>query len=212
MKIPVSLKTRRFYVATSMTQALSSWSTHGEAMEAYARLKGFDEDVASKVIGIVEVTGICTTKHRVRPMEYPTVPTSVAMGSDEYQQLALRTDGDFLTSQKFGDRFTGISVDIKTRRLLHGAIGCGTEAGELLDQVKRHIFYGKDLDAVNVMEECGDLLWYIALTLDSVGYTLEEAMAHNIDKLRARYPKKFTEEAALNRDLVEERKILEDKS
>jgi hypothetical protein len=36
-----------------------------------------------------------------------------------------------------------------------------------------------------------------------------EAMQKNIDKLKARFPEKFTEELANNRDLVKEREILE---
>lgn len=38
-----------------------------------------------------------------------------------------------------------------------------------------------------------------------------ELLDRNIAKLKARFPEKFTEEAALNRDLIKERKILEGK-
>lgn len=38
---------------------------------------------------------------------------------------------------------------------------------------------------------------------------LEECLELNITKLKTRFPEKFTEEAALNRDLVKERSILE---
>lgn len=39
------------------------------------------------------------------------------------------------------------------RRLMHGAIGCGTESGELLDAIKKYIWYGKDLDGVKARYE-----------------------------------------------------------
>jgi hypothetical protein len=45
--------------------------------------------------------------------------------------------------------------------------------------------------------------------MDELGMTYEEAMITNIDKLKARFPEKFTEYLAENRDLVTERKILE---
>ena len=45
-------------------------------------------------------------------------------------------------------------------RILHAAIGCVTESGELLDALKKQIFYGRELDVVNVKEEAGDILWY----------------------------------------------------
>jgi hypothetical protein len=40
---------------------------------------------------------------------------------------------------------------------------------------------------------------------------MEELLQTNIDKLKARYPEKFTENDALNRDLNKERNILEGK-
>ena len=43
------------------------------------------------------------------------------------------------------------------------------------------------------------------------GFTFEEIMEKNIEKLKARYGDKFTEKSALNRDLEQERKTLEDK-
>lgn len=93
--------------------------------------------------------------------------------------------------------------------LLHAAMGIGTEAGELLDAFKRKIFYGKELDVVNVKEEIGDIMWYIAILLRELDLDFEDILQLNIDKLRARFPQKFTETHALNRDLDAERKILE---
>lgn len=95
-------------------------------------------------------------------------------------------------------------------RLLHGAIGLSTEAGELLDQVKKHIFYGRSLDKANILEECADSIWYIVLILDSMGFTLEQAMNTLIPKLEERYAKKvFSAQEAITRNLEAERSILE---
>ena len=40
-------------------------------------------------------------------------------------------------------------------------------------------------------------------------FDLEEILQTNIDKLRVRFPEKFTKENALNRNLEQERKTLE---
>lgn len=93
-------------------------------------------------------------------------------------------------------------------RLLHAAIGLCTEAGEFLDSVKKQLFYGAPKDATNLKEELGDLCWYMAVAMDSLGTNFEKVMETNIAKLRARYPEKFTSENALNRDLDAERKTL----
>ncbi len=95
--------------------------------------------------------------------------------------------------------------------LLHAAMGISTESGELMDAFKRKIFYGKALDVVNVKEEIGDVMWYIAILLRELDLDFEDVLQVNIDKLKARFPDKFTEEDALNRDLDKERKILEGK-
>lgn len=128
------------------------------------------------------------------------------MMPNEYQQLALRTE---VTPLFVNDAAGNPSAFLS--RLFHGAMGMDTEQAELMDMLKKHFIYGKQLDEVNVLEECGDGLWYIALALDACGFTLEEAMVKNIEKLRKRYPDKFSPEKALNRDLEGERKVLEAK-
>ena len=117
------------------------------------------------------------------------------MTSKEYIEKAQRTASG---------EFKHININV-----LHGAIGCCTEAGELLDAVKKAMFYGKPLDSVNLKEEIGDLFWYIALICDELGVSFEEIFQMNIAKLAKRYPEKFTCEDALNRDLEEEREVLE---
>lgn len=49
--------------------------------------------------------------------------------------------------------------------LLHCATGLVTESAELVDCIKKHVFYGKPLDVVNIKEEIGDILWYIAIAV-----------------------------------------------
>ena len=101
---------------------------------------------------------------------------------------------------------------VGTIRVLHAAMGMSTEAGELLDAMKKHIFYGRDIDVVNLMEEHGDILWYAAILADAVGFTFEDSFEKNIAKLRARYPLQFDELRAVQRDLARERRVLEGSS
>lgn len=125
------------------------------------------------------------------------------MNPKDYVKGALRTMAP--TEPAFGR----ITADSKMLQLVHAVFGLATETGELFDQLKRHLFYGKPLDKVNLSEEVGDLMWYVALVCDYLGIDLETIMAQNNAKLRARFPDKFTEEAALNRDLDNERTIIE---
>jgi NTP pyrophosphatase (non-canonical NTP hydrolase) len=92
---------------------------------------------------------------------------------------------------------------------LHMVLGMQTEAAEIADVYKKTIAYKKPLDFVNIKEEVGDLMWYVANLCNMNGWDLREIMATNIAKLEARYPEKFTEEQAINRDLGAERQVLE---
>lgn len=125
------------------------------------------------------------------------------MDTKEYIKNAIKTESrDFAG---IGQRLQSV----ENIRLLHAGIGLATEAGEFLDALKKHIYYGKDLDKVNLREEMGDLFWYCAIIADQMGVDFTEVMERNITKLKARYGDKFTEEKANTRDLQTERTILE---
>jgi NTP pyrophosphatase (non-canonical NTP hydrolase) len=81
--------------------------------------------------------------------------------------------------------------------LLHMSIGVSGEAGELLDAVKKHVIYQKPIDRENVVEELGDLKFYIQGIQNNLGISDEEVEAHNRKKLSARYDKlTYSNEAA----------------
>ncbi len=82
---------------------------------------------------------------------------------------------------------------------LHMAVGISGEAGELLDAIKKATIYRKQLDIANIVEECGDLLFYISGMLDSIGVDIESAMAANTSKLSIRYGKAYSDKSAIER-------------
>jgi hypothetical protein len=173
--------------------------------------------------------------------------------------------------------------------LTHAKYGIITEVAELCDVAKKNFWYGKAIDHVNVKEEIGDIMWYMAIIMrkfpdiglstnrhpgefglretssfleftdclyahsvrltgwldllyptgavregsylrqveDSVkrdsghfldfictfclrfGYDINAIMGTNIEKLKARFPEKFSSENAIIRNLNKERDILE---
>jgi NTP pyrophosphatase (non-canonical NTP hydrolase) len=92
---------------------------------------------------------------------------------------------------------------------LHMVLGISTESGELLDTFKKNLAYRKNLDWVNIEEEIGDIMWYISNFCRINNLDFENILDKNIEKLKIRYPEKFTEEKALNRNLDAERTKLE---
>ena len=94
-------------------------------------------------------------------------------------------------------------------RLLHAGMGLVTESAEFVDAIKKHLFYGKPLDTTNLKEEMGDMLWYMAIAMDALGTDFDSETQRVIEKLRVRYPEKFTSYHAEHRDLCAEREVLE---
>ena len=84
--------------------------------------------------------------------------------------------------------------------LLHMTMGVSGEAGELLDAVKKHVIYGKELDLENVTEEAGDILFYLEGLLHPLGITLDTCRQATMAKLAKRYPGlAYTNQAAIER-------------
>lgn len=85
------------------------------------------------------------------------------------------------------------------RDLANAGLGLTGEAGEVADLIKKYLYQGHDLPCEKVVEELGDLMWYIALTADLIGRSMEDIMQANIDKLWYRYPEGFRAEDSIHR-------------
>lgn len=80
------------------------------------------------------------------------------------------------------------------------AMGIAGEAGEVADMLKKHTHHGHDLDTVALVQELGDVLWYISAIATELGVDLETVAQGNIDKLKARYPNGFDRQRSINRE------------
>lgn len=73
--------------------------------------------------------------------------------------------------------------------LWHAGTGVCGEAGELIDAIKKHIAYNRPIDRENMVEELGDLEFYMEAVRQTTGITREETLEYNKVKLKDRYPK-----------------------
>mgnify|MGYP000577789370 CR=1 FL=1 len=124
------------------------------------------------------------------------------MNMQQYQKLAVGTEVTNYSklAQNFSSRFI--------LRLIHAAMGITTETGEFMSTLKKHVIYDVPLDKVNLIEELGDLLWYITIAIDALGTDMEDIMVRNIANLHKRYPKAFNTQDAALRNLQQERDAL----
>ncbi len=107
-----------------------------------------------------------------------------AYTADEYQKDALRTANKKLTN---------------IQQLENGLMGLNGEAGEAIDILKKHLFQGHELDREHIAKELGDVAWYIAVAANALGYSLEDILRMNTDKLSKRYPEGFDPDKSCNR-------------
>lgn len=76
---------------------------------------------------------------------------------------------------------------------------CG-EAGELFDAIKKYVIYNGHLDGENIIEELGDLEFYMEGLRQSLGIRRETTLHANMKKLLTRYPEAgYTDQRANDR-------------
>lgn len=106
------------------------------------------------------------------------------MDFNEYQKKAQRTSATKTPKEK----------------LLNGLMGLNGEAGECIDVYKKHLFQGHDLDTNKLIDEVGDVLWYVAEIAEGLNISIEEIAYKNIKKLENRYKEnKFNKQESIQR-------------
>ena len=95
----------------------------------------------------------------------------------------------------------------------NAGMGLAGEAGEVCDLLKKILYHEHEVDRDKLVDELGDLMWYLALTIDAINtaldskkaspLTLDEILDRNIDKLRHRYPDGFDRARSFHRTFKE---------
>ena len=106
------------------------------------------------------------------------------MKINEYQELAMTTMNKELSKREV---------------LINAVMGLCGESGEVIDIVKKHISHGHPLNREKLVEELGDVAWYLAECAYALGVSLEDVLVGNIAKLKARYPEGFDTQKSINR-------------
>ena len=97
------------------------------------------------------------------------------MKMDDYQKKALTT------ALPSGDDF---------KDLLHWVLGISGESGEIAEKFKK-IIRDKDsqvseADKQELAKEIGDVLWYLAVLSNQLGFSFSDVAQQNLDKLQSR--------------------------
>lgn len=88
------------------------------------------------------------------------------------------------------------------------ALGICGEVGEVVDYLKKILYHGKEYNPTELMNELGDLLYYITALCNILGIDMTEIMLNNNAKLLARYPDGFSHEAS-NERIEDKRNVID---
>jgi len=114
------------------------------------------------------------------------------MNFNKYQELAQRTDNINTPRNEMESE----------RALTNSALGVCGESGEFADIVKKIYHQGHEFTEdmqYKMIEELGDILWYVAKAARVLGCSMEYVAVLNIDKLKKRYPEGFDAERSKKR-------------
>lgn len=93
-----------------------------------------------------------------------------------------------------------MEIDEHKMGLLHMVVGVVGEAGEALEHVKKSTIHNKPLDRCALINELGDIEFYLEGLRQCLGVTREECLNANIEKLNKRYSEgRYNERHAMER-------------
>lgn len=88
-------------------------------------------------------------------------------------------------------------------RIINNALGLSGEVGEFVDLMKKALFHGTEVPKEKIVKELGDIQYYWAETVSTLGeqlkFTVQDVLDTNSKKLRERYPNGFSFAAANER-------------
>lgn len=127
---------------------------------------------------------------------------SQQIDTDDFVYVILEQDGIPANETIRYDNFVNWLFKPGTEQVmaLHAAIGVAGEAGELADAIKKEYIYGKKRDLDNIIEELGDLEWYMQAVRNHYGVSRKHILQTNADKLAKRYVSlRYSDAAAIDR-------------
>lgn len=132
----------------------------------------------------------------------------MTLSFDAYQAACLRTANSDLEPPLFlatlGLGIAGEAGEIADTieefvRLAFLGLKMAAKAGEIADTIKKVVGHGHPANQEEMVEELGDLLWYVAIVAFEYDIPLSAVAEINVEKLKERYPSGFSSERSIDR-------------
>src|SRR4051812_45218499 len=90
------------------------------------------------------------------------------------------------TFNEYQEFVNSMKVYPEQHAIVYPALGLSGEAGEISEKVKKWLRGDRELDKEGILKELGDPLWYITSLADDLGFTLQDVINVNEEKLTSR--------------------------
>lgn len=101
---------------------------------------------------------------------------------------------------QFREYQTDYERTVNKPSLEHALLKLQEELGEVTSIYSKHTYQGHGLNTKDMALELGDMLFYITMAVNSLGYDLECVARMNMQKRKNRYPDGFNVERSINRE------------
>lgn len=95
-----------------------------------------------------------------------------------------------LTINEYQNKAIETAIYGEGQKIIYPTLGLCGESGEVADKVKKVLRDSNgeftDEKKLEIAKEIGDVAWYIAALCRDLGYTMEEVLQMNLDKLASR--------------------------
>jgi NTP pyrophosphatase (non-canonical NTP hydrolase) len=91
-----------------------------------------------------------------------------------------------LNVQEYNDFVKSMKVYPSKHAIVYPALGLSGESGEIAEKIKKWLRGDRELDEALLALEVGDVMWYVVSLADDLGYTLQEVIDLNVEKLSSR--------------------------
>jgi NTP pyrophosphatase (non-canonical NTP hydrolase) len=105
----------------------------------------------------------------------------------------------FNTYQKNAEKTINKEITSSRELILNACLGLAGEAGEVIDHVKKWAYQGHELSKEKIIDELGDVLWYMSEMCTALDIKFAQVSNYNTRKLKRRYGDKFSKEQSINR-------------
>jgi len=113
--------------------------------------------------------------------------------------MKIENYGEMVSTLLKSPRDIGDCIKYADINLLHVAVGISGEAGEILELAKKVVINGHGANPEKFLSEMGDIEFYLEALRQHFGFTRDQVLQCNIDKLQSRYDGVYSDKASIAR-------------